>query len=71
MADPGNGSGTSTSTTDTSTSTAETPTVTGNVEVNDFIWKGMNQWYYWQEEVEQLADTIDDVQSQYKLPRLY
>lgn len=37
VADPGNGSGTSTSTTDTSTSTAETPTVTGNVEVNDFI----------------------------------
>lgn len=65
VADPGNGSGTSTSTTDTSTSTAETPTLTGNVEVNDFIWKGMNQWYYWQEEVEQLADTVDDVQSQY------
>ena len=65
VADPGDQSSTSTSTTDTSSSTTETPVVTANTEVNDFIWKGMNLWYYWQEEVEQLADTVDDNQSDY------
>ena len=49
VADPGDESGTTTTTT----------------EINDFIWKGMNLWYYWQEGVEQLADTVDDNQSDY------
>ena len=49
VADPGDESGTTTTTT----------------EINDFIWKGMNLWYYWQEGVEQLSDTVDDNQSDY------
>ena len=36
-----------------------------NTEVNDYIWKGLNLWYYWQEEVDDLADTFDDNQVQY------
>ena len=28
-----------------------------DLEVNDFIWKGLNQYYYWQESVESLADS--------------
>ena len=67
VAEPTDTSDTTSSTTDTATSstTSEAPTVTANVEINDFIWKGMNLWYYWQEEVEQLADTVDDNQSEY------
>lgn len=67
VADPNTdgSSTTATSTSDTSTTTAETPVVTANVEINDFIWKGMNLWYYWQEEVDQLADTVDDNQTEY------
>jgi carboxyl-terminal processing protease len=41
-----------------------TPTV-DNSEINDYIWKGLNQWYYWQEKVDNLADTFDDNQSDY------
>lgn len=41
-----------------------TPTV-DNSEINDYIWKGLNQWYYWQEQVDNLADTFDDNQSDY------
>ena len=65
VADPGDQSSTSSSTTNTSSTTSETPVVTANTEINDFIWKGMNLWYYWQEEVEQLADTVDDNQNSY------
>lgn len=36
-----------------------------NNEVNDFIWKGMNYWYYYQSQVEDLADTKDDNQDNY------
>lgn len=28
----------------------------GDLELSDFIWKGMNQYYYWQEAVPDLAD---------------
>ncbi|UNY97681.1 S41 family peptidase [Zhouia spongiae] len=27
-----------------------------NLEVQDFIWKGLNLWYYWQDDVNDLAD---------------
>lgn len=26
-------------------------------EISDFIWRGMNYWYYWQGEIEELSDT--------------
>ncbi len=28
-----------------------------DVEVHDFIWTELNQYYFWQEEVENLADS--------------
>ena len=31
-----------------------------NSEVNDFIWKGLNYWYFWQNDVTDLADSKDD-----------
>ncbi|MFV0540609.1 MAG: S41 family peptidase [Aestuariibaculum sp.] len=34
--------------------------------VNDFVWKGMNSWYYWQENVTDLDDTKDDNAATYK-----
>lgn len=41
----------------------ETPqAVTLNNEINEFIWKGLNHWYYWQPDVSALADTKDDDQ---------
>lgn len=42
-----------------------TGTVELNNEVNDFIWKGMNYWYYYQSQVENLVDTKDDDQDSY------
>ncbi|MEK9782198.1 MAG: carboxyl-terminal-processing protease, partial [Flavobacteriales bacterium] len=29
----------------------------GNLEVSDFVWKGLNQYYYWQDQVANLADS--------------
>lgn len=29
-------------------------------EINDFVWKAMNNWYFWQSNVSDLADTKDD-----------
>ena len=40
---------------DTSASTPTEPVA--NLEINDFIWKGLNQYYLWQEEVDDLADS--------------
>lgn len=39
------------------TSTTVTPTVTIITEINDFIWDGLNEWYYWQEDVPNLDDS--------------
>jgi len=36
------------------------PNVALNSEVNDFVWKAMNHWYFWQADVPRLADTQDD-----------
>jgi len=40
--------------------TPQAATVELNSEVNDFVWKAMNHWYFWQEDVSNLADTKDD-----------
>ncbi len=34
-------------------------------QLNDFVWKGMNSWYYWQNNVGNLNDTKDDDTSTY------
>ncbi len=36
-----------------------------NDPINDFIWKGLNSWYNWQVQAENLSDTKDDVQDDY------
>lgn len=36
--------------------TKDDNTVPQNLEVNDFIWKGLNLYYFWQEDVPDLAD---------------
>ena len=47
-----------TSASTTTTTTTSTPTEpVANLEINDYIWKGLNQYYYWQEEVDELADS--------------
>ena len=33
--------------------------------VNNFVWKAMNSWYNWKDEVPNLADTKDDVLDTY------
>lgn len=33
------------------------PNPSENLEVHDFIWKGMNEWYFWQGDVDDLSDT--------------
>ena len=39
--------------------------LTPNSEINDFVWKGMNSWYNWQADVDDLADTKDDNNNAY------
>lgn len=34
-------------------------------EINNFVWKAMNSWYYWQPNVPNLADSFDDNQTMY------
>lgn len=36
------------------------------LEINDFIWKGLNQYYYWQEEVDSLADSLTNNAAEYE-----
>jgi len=38
--------------------------VPSSLEIKDFVWKGMNLYYLWQEDVEDLADDRFDNQSQ-------
>jgi len=35
----------------------ETTTITEPDEINNFVWKAMNSWYYWQPKVADLADS--------------
>ena len=39
---------------------SQEPNVVLQSEVNGFVWKAMNHWYFWQEDVPRLADTQDD-----------
>lgn len=41
------------------------PVQTLSTEINDFIWEGLNQYYYWQTQVPNLADTKDDDENAY------
>ncbi|WP_224491010.1 S41 family peptidase [Robertkochia flava] len=34
-------------------------------EISDFVWKAMNNWYFWQSSVNSLADTRDDDREAY------
>ncbi len=36
-----------------------------DIEIQDFIWKAMNHWYFWQADVPDLADTKDDNENDY------
>ncbi|MBL6604107.1 MAG: hypothetical protein ISP62_02810 [Cryomorphaceae bacterium] len=36
-----------------------------DIEVSDFIWRGLNQYYYWQESVSNLSDSKLDNESEY------
>ena len=48
---------------------SETSTITtdavADLEINDFIWKGLNQYYYWQEAVDSLADSQTNNAAEY------
>ena len=41
------------------------PEITISTEINDFIWKGLNQYYYWQSDVSNLADSKATMESEY------
>ena len=41
------------------------PEITLSTEINDFIWKGLNQYYYWQSDVSDLADSKATTESEY------
>ena len=60
----GGSSATATTTSETASNTTDQQ-VSINTEIKDYIWKGLNLWYYWQEQVDDLADTFDDNQSNY------
>ena len=47
-----------TPTTTTSETTGDDSEITLSTEINDFIWDEMNQYYYWQEEVTVLNDSM-------------
>ena len=36
----------------------------GDLQISDFVWKGLNEFYYWQEEVTDLADSkVEDAKA--------
>lgn len=37
----------------------------GNLELSDFVWKGLNEYYYWQESVPQLSDDTTEDRNEY------
>ena len=43
----------------------ETPVKVDN-SINDFVWKGMNSWYYWQKNVPNLSDTAFPSEKNYQ-----
>jgi hypothetical protein len=40
--------------------------VASDIEVNDFIWKGLNLYYYWQTDSPDLADNRFEFQNEYE-----
>ncbi|MBT4834746.1 MAG: peptidase S41, partial [Cryomorphaceae bacterium] len=36
-----------------------------DLEISDFIWQGLNQYYYWQESVVNLSDSKSENESDY------
>lgn len=40
--------------------------IASDIEINDFIWKGLNLYYYWQEDSPDLADNRFEFQTQYE-----
>ena len=48
-----------------SESSDSSPEITLSTEINDFIWKGLNQYYYWQSDVADLADSKATMESEY------
>ena len=40
--------------------------ITSEIEINDFIWKGLNLYYYWQADSPDLADNRFEFQNQYE-----
>lgn len=42
----------------------KTENIPADVEINDFVWKGLNAFYLWQDQVPDLADTKFSSQSQ-------
>lgn len=36
-----------------------------NLEISDFIWKGLNEFYYWQTDVPNLSDSMIESQNKY------
>lgn len=45
---------------------AEVPNEVAINEISDFIWKGLNHWYYWQPQIDNLSDTKANDSEQYK-----
>jgi C-terminal processing protease CtpA/Prc len=39
------------------------PSIKAENDVNEFIWKGLNSWYFWQEEVTDLSDDRFETES--------
>src|SRR5690606_23217469 len=48
----------------TACNTDDSSTVPKDLKINDFVWKGLNLYYLWQEEVPNLADDRFTSQSQ-------
>lgn len=56
---------TTTTTTSQTTTADDDSQITLSTEINDFIWDEMNQYYYWQEEVTVLNDSMTSNVSNY------
>ena len=48
-----------------SESSNTSPEITLSTEINDFVWKGLNQYYYWQSDVSNLSDSKASMESEY------
>ncbi len=40
--------------------------ISGESSINDFVWKGLNSWYYWQKDVPNLADQAFSSENAYQ-----